>query len=378
MGKQTKSIFHFLLGIILIFFFVSCAPATVVPTKTQTSMPAVLTETSSMPTNTATSTTIPPTKTTEPTKTITPTVTETVTPSATPIVQIVPATPTTAELEFDDVSSREFWQDKSVLGGDMYDANFFERPFTTAMIYLPDLDILKASIVTDADFLYFAIKLSEVNKTTGDFQGQYGVELDVDKDGRGDFSIWALNPASTTWTTAGVTVLADLNKDVGGLDPAQSQTGWSGDGYETTIPNTNPEAAWVRVSFANPVVIQIAVHRKLIGEPKEFLWGVWADNGLKNPEKFDYDDFYTFKEAGSGWAGSAYYPLKIVNSCDNTCRQPYGFVPNQKIANACYTPLPDTSSGGTKPNCSLFKPPNCPPGCIEGPGGPSPVCVPGP
>jgi hypothetical protein len=374
MGKLIVKNFYLLSGVILTFVCVSCRPVTTLPFATSASLPPTTTETSSVPTKTATLTHIPPTKTVTPSPTITPTITETVTPSATPIVQIPPAEPPKIELEFSDVSSREFWQDKSILGGDMYDANFFERPFTTEMVYLPDVDILKAAIATDTEFLYFTITLSEVNKTTGDFQGQYGVELDVNKDGRGDYSIWALNPTSTFWMTTGVTVLADINKDVGGLDPAQSERGWKGDGYETTIPNTNPEAAWARVSLANPVMVQIAVHRKLIGEPKEFLWGVWGDNGLKNPQQFDYDDFYNLKEAGSGFFGNIYYPLNIIHSCDNTCRQPYGFIPNQKIANACYA---GTASGGSTPiDCSKFQIPNCPPGCGRPPvGGSNGTCV---
>ena len=297
-------------------------------------------------------------------------------PSIITTTEIKPLEPPKAELEFSDVSSRMFWQDKSVLGGDIYNQNFFERPFTTDMTYLPDLDILKAAISSDVNFIYFTISLSDVNAVSGDLQGNYGIEVDLDKDGRGDYSVWVANPASAVWTTTGVTILNDSNNDVGGMDPANSETGWQGDGYDTTIANSNPITAWARVSPTDSKVVQIAVYRNLIGEPMEFLWGAWADNGLKNPGQFDYDDFYTFKQAGSGYAESPYYSLKTVNSNDNTCRQAYGFEPKGKIPNLClYTPVSVTTSG-PQVNCAQFQPP-CPAGCAVPVGGDG-VCVPAP
>ncbi len=299
-----------------------------------------------------------------------------VAPSFTPTTEIIPAEPPKPELEFSDVNSNDFKQDKSVLGGDTYNENFFERPFTTDMTYLPDVDILKAAIATDVHFLYFTIKLSGVNTVTGDLRANYGIEVDVDKDGRGDYSAWVANPTSTSWTTTGVTILYDSNNDVGGKNPAIGETGWSGDGYDTTIPDSNPVTVWARVSPTDPKVVQFAVYRNLLGEPTQFLWGAWADNGLKNPRQFDYDDFYTLKQAGSGYAENSNYSLKTVNSNDNTCRQPYGFTTNEKIPNMClYISLAAPTQKGPAPICQQFPGSACPAGCVVNVDG---KCVPAP
>jgi hypothetical protein len=336
MERRIRGILIVLVGIIFVVTLTACSQSTYEPTSPLINVPSVIT----------------------------------------PTIEIKPDEPPEPEQEFTDVNSWEFQQDKSVLGGESYITNFFERPFTTEMVYLPDVDILKAAIATDTDFLYFTITLHGSNTDSGDLQAQYGIELDVDKDGRGDYSIWALHPTSTSWTTSDLTILTDTNNDVGGLDPALGETGWHGDGYETAISNSNPEAAWVRISLTDPVVVQLAVLRTLFDEPTEFLWGVWADNGLKNPRQFDYNDFYTFKEAGSGYAESPFYPLKIVNSNDNTCRQAYGFVPNDKIPNLClYTPVA-TPVAGPSIDCSQFQPP-CPAGCMVPVGGQG-ICVPAP
>ncbi len=299
-----------------------------------------------------------------------------VAPSITPTTEITPAEPPTAELEFSDVNSKEFKLDKSVLGGDTYNENFFERPFTTDMVYLPEVDILKAAIATDPNFIYFTITLSGVNTVSGDLQANYGIEVDVDKDGRGDYSVWVAKPTSTSWTTTGVTILTDSNNDVGGTNPAIGETGWQGDGYDTTIANSDPVKVWARISPADPKMVQFAVYRKVLGEPTEFLWGAWADNGLKDPRQFDYDDFYTFKQAGSGYAESSFYALKIVNSNDNTCRQAYGFTTTEKIPNMClYISLAIPDIKGPPPNCQQFSGANCPAGCTVNTDG---KCVPAP
>ena len=270
--------------------------------------------------------------------------------------QIQPGDPPSPSLEFRDTSYQLTAADKGAKEGDLYTANLFERPFTTSMVYLPDVDIQKAAISADDLFFYFTITLASTHTGMDDFQGLYAGEMDTNLDGRGDYFIGALDPKGTTWTTAGVIVRFDSDKDVGGPDPVKSDAPYSGNGYETTIANDQPAAAWVRVSPSNPDAVQIAIHNQLVGSPKQFLWGVTTDNGIKDPGKYDYDDTYTRTQAGSPYVEEpTLYPLKTVNSFDNVCRQLYGFSPTKRIPNMCYTAPKEPTAP-----CSSFSAVNCP------------------
>jgi hypothetical protein len=266
-----------------------------------------------------------------------------------------------------DTDSSKFASEKRVVSGDSYQGNFFERPFTAqSMDYLPDVDIINGYISSDPNYYYFTIELHGVNTQTGVMVASYGVELDTDKDGRGDYSVWALNPTSTTWATNDVTVRQDRNGDVGGKDANIADPTISfGDGYETILPNDGAQQSWARIDPNSPNIVEIAVNRSMIGSPMEFLWGVWADNGPKNPGMFDYDDHISYHDAGSPISGNQYYPLKKVAAIDNTCRRTYGFSVSYRIANMCFSAPPPSPTGVPGPTpippCGCPPRPGCPP-----------------
>jgi hypothetical protein len=252
--------------------------------------------------------------------------------------RVLPTDPQYIEGEVEDTNSSKFASEKRVVSGDSYLSNFFERPFTReSMEYLPNIDIQYGYISSDDNFFIYTIVLAGVDTETNTLVGSYGVEMDIDADGRGDYSVWVKDPVSTTWTAENVRIFKDTNGDVGGKDKYISDAPSQGNGYDLEIPNTNAEVSFARVVPDNPAIVQIAVHRVIVENPMEFLWGVWADNGLQNPGQFDYDDHYTYKEAGSPISGNKYYPLDAVHSCDNTCRQPYGFYPDYRIPNMCWS-----------------------------------------
>src|SRR5574341_2125805 len=84
--------------------------------------------------------------------------------------------------------------------GDSYSINRFERPFLQNMTYVPDLDIATYTVSSDSHFWYVSIALTgtDPNDTLGI---NYGVELDVDHDGFGDYIIWTHPPYTTNWDT---------------------------------------------------------------------------------------------------------------------------------------------------------------------------------
>ena len=120
----------------------------------------------------------------------------------------------------------------------------------------------------------------------------------------------------------------------------------SDDGYEVKIfdsgVGTDPDMAWSRISPKDPRLIELAFKEELLGETDIFLWGAWSIQGEDQFELFDHHDHFTYEEAGSPMKSeTAYYPLKVVHSLDNTCRAASGFAPN----------------GGEPGLCPIYEPP---------------------
>lgn len=216
-------------------------------------------------------------------------------------------------------------ENQYVTEGDVYETNLLERPFTSDMTYIPELDILRAEISFDGNFFIVSIFM---NGSAASTPGIFAVELDTDKDGRGDFLVWVTPPLSTEWSANNISVRMDPNADVGGQHPVKDD-GTTGNGYETEVLTTAQAielgTAWARIAPSDPKNIQIAFRGDFLDNREKFLWSVWADNSFKDPAKFDYNDQLTLADAGSPIEGKVEYPLKQLHSVDNTCRMVYGF-----------------------------------------------------
>lgn len=230
----------------------------------------------------------------------------------------------------------------TVTAGDDFVANLYERPFTeNEMIYRPDLDINKAEISEDGTFYYVSLYLHGEHPDGG-LRGSYGVELDTNRDGRGDLLVIASHPQNMTWDIAGVSVHKDPNKNVGGSFIMRPDTQYSGDGYEQVVFSMDelddPDAAWARVSADTPGKITLAFKKSLTAGYGTFVWGVWAADNLLDPVLIDLHDNFTQAEAGSPYPAHSTYPLKALHSVDNTCRETYGFEAEVPIPGLCYLP----------------------------------------
>jgi len=229
-----------------------------------------------------------------------------------------------------DVDTSTTAPEKRAPYGDSYDINRFERPFQQDMTYIPDLDILNFGLTNDDTFYYVSISLVGTNPNNP-LGIDYGVEVDTNHDGFGDYLIWARPPYDKPWTTNNVQVWADKNHDTGGLSAEKSDAPFKGDGYETLIfdgntgQSSDPDMAWVRTNTGKNSTVQFAIKKSLIGS--SFMIGVIADAGLKDPAKFDYNDRFTEADAGSPIKSKQYYPLKALYAVDNTCWEAYGFKP---------------------------------------------------
>jgi hypothetical protein len=224
--------------------------------------------------------------------------------------------------------------------GENFAVNLFERPFSaTSMQYYPDLDITYTTFNQSGNWMYLEITTHDTRD--GTLQGIYGIELDLDINGRGDILILAGNLQSE-WSTDGVKVWKDSNYDVGdgvilASDPPQGGNGYDEMVFDQGLGN-DPDLAWARVDPTDPKSAQIAFKKSLISYDNEFIWGAWVDKGVSTPAWYDYNDHFTHDEAGSPLVGLAQYPLKALAEVDNTCRWTFGFEPDGDEPGICAVP----------------------------------------
>ncbi|MDD2695293.1 MAG: hypothetical protein PHD58_05180 [Anaerolineales bacterium] len=306
--------------------------------------------------------TLAPSETALPTLTETPTPEPSPTPSPTVAHLMTPGDPPDRVTWVSDLSSRSLASEKRAVG-DNFNRNLLERPFTSqVMDYQNYLDIIETDLSYAAPWMYATITL-EGDLPAG-IPAAYGLEVDVDMDGRGDWYIVALAPPGAQWTTDQVRAWKDGNEDVGGANPMVAELPnpvWSG--YEQLVfdqgGGDDPDMAWVRRDPNRPNRIQMAFKYSLIGSAEKFLFGAWADEGVQQPGWMDYNDHFTIDQAGSPVINAGEYPLKELASVDNTCRWSYGFKPVKQYPGLCQllaTPTPTRAPVCTEPpmGCPVF------------------------
>lgn len=251
-----------------------------------------------------------------------------------------------------DVESNGTAPEKRAPFGDSYNLNLLERPFARDMTYILELDVRAFSAVADDTWVYITVELigNNVNRALGI---HYGVALDLDRNGYGDFLVWASPPYSRDWTAVNVQVFADRNGDSAGASSLKSDAPFQGDGYETLVFDINQgigedvDLAWVRQAGQGNL-IQFAIKKGLTGT--QFFFAAIADAGLKDPGRMDYVDHLTEKEAGSPVRANSNYPLKELFAVDSTCHAAFGFIPTgfePKVCPRIAPPTQKSSSSGS-------------------------------
>jgi hypothetical protein len=274
-----------------------------------------------------------------------PTAAPTVVPP-TPTIEVVhvklPGTPGTADRYLEDFDSSTFGPEHRTGGGDEFDVNRFERPFTAQqMDYLPMIDLKRVEVDADSTWYYWTLFLKGDAVTTGS-DTRYAVEIDTDLDGRGDFLLQAVSPIGSDWTSQGVRVYDDSDNTVGGATPvAPDATKVTTTGYDEIIYDQgvgeDADTAFVRVSPGSPSVVEFALKQSFLNDKGGFLWSAWAAQDKLGPAYYDYNDNFTLAEAGSPLTGSD-YPVKSIAAVDSTCRMPFGFSPTGSEAGLCVIP----------------------------------------
>jgi hypothetical protein len=250
------------------------------------------------------------------------------TPTAAVTHLLLPSGPPASGTLVYDVVCQDTAAERRAPYGDSYDINRLSRPFQQDMTYIPDLDIVTYTVASDNVWWYVSVELVGANPNN-DLGINYGVELDLDHDGFGDYLILAHPPYTATWDTAPVQIFRDTNHNTGGLTGERSDAPLTGDGYETLIFNggaadTDPDMAWVRINAGARANVQFAFKKSWSGVV--FMLGTFADAGMKDPGKLDYVDRFTPGEAGSPIRDNPNYPLKSLYLVDNVCREAFGFI----------------------------------------------------
>ncbi len=241
-----------------------------------------------------------------------------------------------------DVDSSPWAYRKAAPGGDEFVNGLYERPFNANTMdkYFPYLDIVNTQGFKDGTWGYGTIMLANTDPNGG-LPGQYALEVDTDRDGRGEWLVRATNLSGTDWTTQGVQAWTDTDGDVGGSAiMAADKKPRGGTGYETLVFDEGKtdlvDGAWARINPNDPKTVEIAFKLSMLGNPNSYAMGAWAGTTI-DPARFDINDFMTHIEAGSPLTGYAVYPLKALAEIDNTCRMAIGFAPTGKELGLCAT-----------------------------------------
>ena len=355
---MSRTLYRLVILLVVVLMATGCAspqPATEMPATDAPTEPQVQAPTSPPEQPTATLETVP------------------LPPSPSPTASIVhkatPGNPSESLGKGNDQDSSVTADKQRAPGGDFYATGNLERPFNSeAMdVYYPEIDIQSMELGEDADWVYLTIILKGPGQD-GRFTGVYGLEIDVDTDGRGDFLVLATNPQTADWSTDGVQAWTDANDDVGNHAVPESDPPQTGNGYDQLLfdqgVGDDPDLAWSRLSPDDSNSIQIAVKKAMFNDIA-YLWGVWAGKSL-DPAWFDLVDHFTFAEAGSPIVEyEVYYPLKSLSEVDNTCRLPAGFQPLGSEPALCSSAAPDNACAPPPGGCRYgFNQATC--RCIQG------------
>ncbi|MBE0670515.1 MAG: hypothetical protein IH588_08005 [Anaerolineales bacterium] len=253
-----------------------------------------------------------------------------------------------------DFDSSKVLENGSLVGGDRFTFGRFERPFNanTMDVYFSQLDIVDTQVHQDDTWIFGSIKLKELNNNSSSAE-KYALELDTDRDGKGDWLILSTKPTSTDWTVNGVQIYEDANNDVGLQMPMLTdENATNGDGFEVLAfdqgNGDDPDSAWVRISPKDANIIEFSVKKTAVGTPQQYLINMWAGTSLLDPSIFDLNDQFTHEQAGAADKGLEYfYPIKEVSEIDNTCRMAVGFQPNGSEPGIC--PVPELQQGSPVP-----------------------------
>ena len=246
------------------------------------------------------------------------------------------------------------------IGCDSWQQNRYERPFNAAEQdkYYANLDIISADLGSDGQWFFLRITPYDIEEDA--FQGQFGLEMDLGMEGRGDYLVLAdLSQLGKYWDVLGVKVFADSNDDVGNQVPRQPDLIGEIDGYDLELfhqgSGVDSDLAWARTVDDIRPAIEIAFKTELLGPDPAFKWWVWSDDGVEQPGSFDYHDAIAHEAAGDVYKGQPFFPSNEITALDNTCATIWGapLTDDPSLCDTSLGTLPGDGSGICLPALSF-------------------------
>ncbi len=277
--------------------------------------------------------------------TASPTITPTLEPTPKPHVMI-PVTGSGKEQTIHDQVNKAYASQKRAYGGDEYRNGRFERPFTKNMEYLGYLDIVKVTMTRDDPvFIFVKIQVADPIVPAAEGLAYFGIELDLNLDGRSTYMIRGARPFTEEWSVNGV----DVWESTSSLQPLAESgagipvTGTAGFDVSRLVEGrgNDIDLAWIRLSPGTMDTVEIAFKNQLVGGFQgKFVWRPFTDGVPFHPSFYDLQYTYTLEQAGSPIAGEKDYPLKEVYAVDNTCRVASGYEATGREPGLCPLPPP--------------------------------------
>lgn len=245
-----------------------------------------------------------------------------------------------------DQVDKNYADQKRAYGGDEFLIGRFERPFTSDMDYLGYLDIVKSTMVrTDPRFIYVTIQVAEALSSAEKKPAYYGLEVDMNLDGRSRYLIRGSRPLTEEWTVQDVDVWRSSSSEqpLAALGAGIPVTGAFG--FDVSMLRAGKgddiDLAWIRLAPGLPDTVEIAFKNSLAGGEKgKFVWRPFTDGAPFDPKQYDLQNSFTLEQAGSPIIGEKDYPLKAVFAVDNTCRVASGYEATGKEPGICQQPPP--------------------------------------
>ena len=273
-----------------------------------------------------------------------------------------PANPVGREQTIHDQVNKNYASQRRAYGGDEYKVGRFERPFDQTMAYLGYLDIVKSTMVrTDPTFIYITIQVADPVASAVEQPAFFGLELDLNRDGRSRYLIRGTRPLDEKWTSAGMDVWESTTS---ALPLAEISTGipvTGSFGFDRDLlldgKGHDIDMAWIRLKPGLADTVEIAFKNSLVGGEKgAFIWRPFTDGAPFAPGLYDLQNSFTLEQAGSPISGETYYPLKAVYAVDNTCRVASGFDATGKEPGLCPLPPPPEKPSQPEPEGPVFHP----------------------
>jgi hypothetical protein len=287
--------------------------------------------------------------------TVLPTVPPTLQPTAIPHVMI-PFNAIGKEQTIHDQVTKSYASQNRAYGGDEYPVGRFERPFDQAMKYQGYLDIVKSTMVrNDPNFIYIAIQVAEPVSSAQGNPAYFGLEMDLNLDGRSMYMIRGQTPQSEDWSVEGV----DAWKSTAAEQPltlASAGIPVTGAlGFDVNLLKSGVgddiDLAWIRLRPGAGDTVEIAFKNTIIGGEKgKFIWRPFTDGAPFSEREYDLQVFYSLEQAGSPYKDENFYPLKAVYAVDNTCRVASGFEATGREPGICPITSPDTPDSPDQPH----------------------------